>query len=142
MRCKTCALLLMLGCIYAPVVIGQPLSNDVTFNVPLNLTKLSPYISNVAVACQLGVNDFTTAFGNKIEFPVTAGQVVTTASVHVPVPPDQFKPGQSIDYDCRLSAYTGESARTEGWHPFGTSTPKGSLIVSPIPSPLTGTFPW
>lgn len=51
MRWKTCALLLMLCFIYAPVVIGQPLSNDVTFNVPLNLTQLSPYVEKVAVAC-------------------------------------------------------------------------------------------
>ena len=142
MRWKTCALLLMLCFIYAPVVIGQTLSNNVTFNVPLNLTQLSPYVMKVAVACRLGVNDFNIAVGDKIEIPVTAGQVVTNASVHVPVPPDQFKPGQSIDYDCRLSAYVAESAKSEGWFPFGTSTQKGSLIVSPIPSPLTGTFAW
>jgi hypothetical protein len=126
---------------YAPVVIGQT-SNDVTFTVPLNLTQLSPFVEKIAVVCRLGVDNFKIAFGNRIEIPVTAGQVVKPASVLVSVPSDQFKPGQSIDYDCSLSAFVAESAKYEGWYPFGTSTPQGSLKVSPIPSPLTGSFMW
>lgn len=135
-------------------VSAQPIPGDVTFEVPVNLTRLSSYVSKVAVTCQFGstihpdigtVGTTSSAKGvlyKRVELPVSAGQVVTTVPVVVTVPstPD-FKPGQSLMYQCALTAFSSEPGVGSGWKPFD---PKNgtSFNVSPTPLPITGKFVW
>lgn len=135
-------------------VSAQTIPGDVTFEVPVNLTRLSPYLSKVAVTCQFGlkiVSDLGTigttsgATGvlyKMVELPVSAGQVVTTAHVVVTVPstPD-FKPGQSLMYQCALTALSSEPGAGSGWQPFDPKN-GASFNVSPTPLPITGKFEW
>src|SRR5437773_11658440 len=66
---------------------------DVTFQVPLNLTKIALAVSKVRIVCvidSLALPSLSittpggTAFGS-VEFPVSGGQIITTATVVVPV---------------------------------------------------------
>ncbi|MEO6308715.1 MAG: hypothetical protein ABIO96_10075 [Nitrospiraceae bacterium] len=44
----------------------------------------------------------TEVLSNRVEFPLSVGQVVTTAHVVITVPPyPLFKPGQSLMYECQ-----------------------------------------
>ena len=99
---------------------AQTIPGDVTFEVPINLTRLSPSLSKVAVTCALGLTSDPTrlihsmdttyskegdVFFNRVELPVSAGQVVTTARVVIAVPSfAMFKPGAVLNYQCALSA--------------------------------------
>lgn len=133
---------------------AQTIPGDVTFEVPVNLTRLSSYISKVAVTCQFGstidpnIGTIGTTSGatgvlyKKVELPVSAGQVVTTAHVVVTVPSTtDFKPAQSLMYQCALTALSSEPGVGSGWLPFD---PKygTSFNVSPTPLPITNTFNW
>jgi len=127
-----------------PLAIAQTPSDKVTFVVPLNLTQLPSYVTKVAVACQLSPTPRGVKVANQLEFPVTYGKVVTTASIEVSVPadlPNLYKTGQSVTYTCGLTAFVS-SPKYSGWEPFGKTTMAGPLDVSPIPSPLTGSFVW
>jgi hypothetical protein len=127
-------------------------AGDVTFEVPVNLTRLSPDLSKVAVTCMFGTtidqNIGTTSFGkdvlsNRMEFPVSAGQVVTTARVVIAVPTTPlYKPGQVLNYQCALSALSADPKAGSGWQPLDQKAPVASLQVSPSPLPVTGTFTW
>lgn len=132
-------------------VSAQTIPGDVTFEVPINLTRLSPYLSKVAVTCMFGTtidpNLGTTSSGkdtlsNRVELPVSAGQVVTTARVVIAVPATpQYKPRQVLNYQCALSALSSEPGVGSGWQPFD---PKNgtSFNVSPTPLPIKSTFTW
>jgi hypothetical protein len=136
-------------------VSDQTIPGDIIFEVPINLTRLSPYVSKVAVTCQFGLridpnlgtigttSGSTEVLYKKVELPVSAGQVVTTAQVVVTVPstPD-FKPGQSLMYQCALSALSSEPMAGNVWYPLDQKVPVASLQVSPVPVPITGTFTW
>ena len=134
---------------------AQPVSSipgDVTFAVPVNLTRLAPEITKVLVACSISSPVFSapaTALTSQVEFPVAAGQVVTSALVTVPVSAASFaKPGEGgpASYVCTLSGYSvGTTDFAAGWNSFDPKVSKGTspaYRVSPIPSPLTGTFSW
>ena len=132
-------------------VSAQTIPGDVTFEVPVKLTRLLSYVSKVAVTCQFGstidpnigtTSGATGVLYKMVELPVSAGQVDTTAHVVVTVPstPD-FKPGQSLMYQCALTALSSEPGVGSGWQPFD---PKNgtSFNVSPTPLPITGSFVW
>ena len=131
-------------------VSAQTIPGDVTFEVPINLTRLSSYLSKVAVNCMFGPtidpNIGTTSSGkdvlsNRVELPVSAGQVVTTARVVIAVPTTPlYKPGQVLNYQCALTALSSDP-NGSGWQPFD---PKygTSFNVAPTPLPITGTFTW
>jgi len=133
-------------------VSAQTIPGDVTFEVPINLTRLSPYLSKVAVTCMFGTtidpNIGTTSSGkdtlsNRVELPVSAGQVVTTARVVIAVPATPpYKPGQVLTYQCALSALSSEPMAGSGWQPLDQKAPVASLQVSPTPLPITNTFIW
>lgn len=149
----------------------QTIPGDITFEVPVHLTRLSSYVSKVAVTCMIerGVvpdpdpnhpeknysravkahpNMGTTsasreALFNTVELPVSAGQVVTTAHVVVTVPSTPpFKPGESMMYECALTASSSENGVGGGWKPFSPKEKGTSLNVSPTPLPIWGTFVW
>lgn len=138
----------ILGQTSGGVAEGKSIPGDVTFQVPLKLTRLSPYVSKVAVICKFGLNIDTIEgnrflLTNRVEVPVSAGQVVTTASVVVAIPSDPiFKPGQSLNYNCALAALSSEPGVGSDWQPFDPKAKGTSLNVSPTPLPITGKFVW
>ena len=74
--------------LFSQAVESQTVPGDVTFDVPLNLTRLWGEITKVAVWCKIS-SDALVGTRNKqlqaqLELPVAAGQLVTTARV-VPV---------------------------------------------------------
>ena len=133
-------------------VSAQTIPGDVTFEVPINLTRLSPYLSKMAVTCTFGPtidpNIGTTSSGmdvlsNRVELPVSAGQVVTTARVVIAVPTTPpYKPGQVLNYQCTLSALSSDPKAGSGWQPLDQKAAVASLQVSPTPFPIKGTFTW
>jgi len=131
---------------------ADTISGDVTFEVPVNLTRLSPYVSKVAVTCRFGprldadmgmTSSVRDVLSNRVELPVSAGQVVTTARVVVAVPSTPlYKPKQLLNYECALTALTSEPIAGSGWQPFDMKAKGDSLQVSPMPVPITGSFTW
>ena len=130
---------------------GDVIPGDVTFEVPINLTRLPPALTKVAVTCMVGRTidpnkGFTSSDGdvlsNRVEFPVSAGQVVTTARVVSAAPATPlYKPGTVLAYECALSALSSDPM-AGGWQPLGGRVPVASLQVSPVPVPIRGTFTW
>jgi|SoiMethySBSTD1v2_1073268.scaffolds.fasta_scaffold4509873_1 hypothetical protein len=124
---------------------AQTVPGDVTFEVPVNLTRLSSYVSKVAVTCKFGM-DLTVdreVYSNRVEFPVSAGQVVTTAYVVIPAPSSGLlKPGQKLNYECNLTALTSEPGAGSSWQPFDPKSMGDSLHISPTPLPIKSTFTW
>lgn len=151
------------------VTLQKTIPGDVIFEVPVKLTRLSPYVSKVAVTCKfdsridpypdknlhpeknlpekINPNMGTTSAANgvlykTVELPVSAGQVDATARVVVPVTTTLFKPGQSLNYACALNALSSEPKAGSGWQPFDPKAKVTSLNVSPTPLPITGKFVW
>jgi hypothetical protein len=134
-------------------VSAQTIPGDVTFEVPVNLTRLSPYLSKVAVTCQFGstidpnigtvgmTSGATGVLYKMVELPVSAGQVVTTALSWSQCHPPDFKPGQSLMYQCALTALSSEPGVGSSWQPFDPKN-GASFNVSPTPLPITGKFEW
>lgn len=140
----------------------KSIPGDVTFEVPLNLTRLAPDITKVMVTCSITSDAFPMRkirgvavkqpHGAQIELPVSAGQLVTTARVVVPITADKFMDpvtmikqdptGKSVDYQCDIMGF---STKGGGWQQFVDPTRKSSntsLQLSPLPAPITGTFNW
>lgn len=137
------------------VVQWKSIPGDVTFEVPLNLTRLAPDITKVMVTCSITSDAFPMRMvksravkqprGAQVELPVSAGQLVTTARVIVPITVDNFMDpvtmirqdptGKSAEYQCDLTGFTGV------WQ---VPTPKNPnpLRLSPAPTPITGKFVW
>lgn len=103
------------------VVDWKSIPRDVTFEVPLNLTRLAPDIKKVMVTCSMTSDAFPMRKdkrgaavkpprGAYVELPVSAGQLVTTARVVIPVTVDSFMDptmampkdptGKPADYQC------------------------------------------
>jgi hypothetical protein len=122
----------------------KTIPGDVTFELPLKLTRLSPYLSKVAVKCTFGLRgELGRGLSNQVEIPVSAGQIDGTVRVVIAVPATpSFKPGQTLHYECALSALSSEPNAGSGWQSLGTKTMVDSLRVTPSPLPITGTFTW
>lgn len=98
-------------------------SNDVTFTIPLNLTRLLPDLSKVAVECTIqggGATSPLFVFGRdgvtgRTEINVTGGQVVATAAVLIPVGTANPPVGTNVPYSCTLSGF---SAAQNVWGPL------------------------
>ena len=143
--------LTLFGEVSAQKTTGDVIPGDVTFEVPINLTRLSSALTKVAVTCMFGPtidpNKGITSYGgdvlsNRVEFPVSAGQVVTTARVVIAAPATPlYKPGTVLAYECALSALSSDPM-AGGWQPLGGKVPVASLQVSPVPLPIKGTFTW
>jgi len=142
----------------------QTIPGDIIFEVPLNLTRLSPLLSKMAVTCMVAPNiDFKlpidprlpidpnigTTSPNKdvlfkrMEFPVSAGQVVGTVQIVIAVPATPpYRPGAELNYQCALSALRSDPNFGSRWEHLGGAVSKASLQVSPVPAPINGTFTW
>lgn len=138
---------------------GPAPSNDVTFEVPINLTQLAPDITKVDVTCELTSDAILPGPGNQrrlgghVEFAVSNGQVVApAATVVVAVPANRLqKPEeQKFAWECSLSGYS-VGARPPpparrypaGWDTFADKHDKPSFVLSPTPpAKLSGSFVW
>ncbi len=135
------------------LAVGQTIPGDVTFEVPINLTRLDPAITRVRVVCVI----YSTAIpghdrrirgapapaglAGNLEIPVSSGRVVTTANVVVRISPTALKDpaGKSANYECSI----GAALRSGDWWWFGNDqqVPAPFRMASP-PQSLTGTFMW
>jgi hypothetical protein len=130
----------------------KTIPGDVIFDVPINLTRLSPSLTKVAVTCMVGqtidpkigmTSSGKGVLSNRVELPVSDGQVVTTARVVIAVPATPlYKTGQEINYQCTLSALSSAPKAGSGWQSLGEKPNHASFQVSPTPVPITGTFTW
>jgi len=135
-------------------------SNDVTFEVPINLTQLAADIRQVDVTCIL-TSDAIVPSGPKVSsrqlaghvvLDVSNGQLVTPATVVVAVPADRLQdPAKHpFNWECRLTAYSVGTrppppARKfpAGWDTFAARHEKVSFVLSPAPpAVLSGSFTW
>jgi len=155
----------IVGCL---LIAGQAsaASSDVTFQVPLNLTKLAADITKVAVTCAVFatagrqqdgpiVSNLPAVLANanfpgtpwgvkKEEIPVTGGQVVTTKAVLVAINDTQTwhqadHYGETLAYVCYLEGF---SARLQHWDSFSETQATDVFRLSPTPAEITGTFTW
>jgi hypothetical protein len=153
------------GCLLlAGTAAAQTIPGDVTFEVPINLTRLAADITKIDVTCTIssdaitatrvvrGVTNAGKLVGNVV-LPVTKGRVVTTANVVVTVAPgalqDPYGKYSAATYECMLTGYSAGTAgrRTggglpAGWGVFEESSARPSFRLSPTPQRLTGSFNW
>lgn len=140
---------ILAGCLVAAqaLVVAQVPGGDVTFKVPLNLTKLSTDIAKVRVSCRLQSTVLTTinAEGQQTnsmsvttEIPVSNGQVVTTATVVLSNFSLTNPAGATASYQCSLMGFD----RTGNGSNFSESHPDPKYRLTPAPAPLAGTFMW
>ncbi len=132
-------------------------SDDVSFEVPINLTQLAPDITNVNVTCYLTSDAILPGNPRRLaghtEFAVSNGQVVApAATVVVAVPAERLAKTEEVtfNWECGLTAYSVGArppppARrfTAGWDTFAERHEKASFVLSPAPpAVLTGSFTW
>jgi hypothetical protein len=121
--------------------VGTPSSiADVIFNVPVNLTRLSPDVGKVQVWCAIITGTSRIPKG-VAETPVVGGQVITTFSVHVPFYSGlTLQSGANYRYECMILGY---SIKEETWFPFdGPNSIFHWRRTSPQLQPISGTITW
>jgi hypothetical protein len=126
---------------------------DVTFDVPINLTRLPNEITKIKVACEVtsgaieaGYPHHTLPQGRRtgeLEIPVSQGQVVATAQVVVSISSTHLDnpSGKQASYECRLLGFHAHPHNA--WHDFQTVPQSDSVCrLTPKPAPFTGNFVW
>lgn len=146
----------------AGLVHAQSIPGDVTFEVPLNLTRVAPDISKVLVTCTITSDAIAVRtrkgaairpqLGAQVELAVSAGQMVTTARVVVPVTADRFTDektgnysdpsGKTANYHCELTGFSTKRTTGGGWNLFTDNNTNTSFRLSPTPPSLSGNFVW
>ena len=138
-----CAMLSTI-CWFAMTAAAMAGPYDVTFKVPVNLTRLATTLTQVRVTCAvtspaISTPTAGTATGS-VDFPVSAGQVVTTATVLVPVTSIDTSNGRtSASYRCTI---TGKIPGVLTWESFWDGSAREEFRLSPTLNPITGTFTW
>lgn len=156
-----CAVLLAV-----PAGAQQAPNADVTFVVPLNLTRLVPELTRVRVNCGIesmvlagnvrpgppadptGLSPGMRTIGTT-EVAVVQGSVAQTVQVTVPVAQSDFvasagaPSGRVAQYECAIVGY---SASLQGWSRFVAGNPTGTgrstFWLTPMPAIITGQFVW
>jgi hypothetical protein len=155
-RLRTCCVLPTIAVALSAALAGaqaQSPSADVTFEIPLNLTNLSPNIDRVRLRCEVRSLFLMGVWAGALEIPVSAGQVVLAATstqvprLLVPIPASAFlQPspvGRSADYNCTLSLHSP----AYGWQVLSGSANSQSLLpqpfqLTPRPAAIYGAFSW
>ena len=125
-------------------------ATTVTFNIPVNLTQLSPDLEKVMAVCvvtsealaQPPVNTTNVTALPNDQIPVVNGQVIATMRVLVPIYAEFLKADakdKEAQYQCALMGF---SRSAQGWGQFSESSPAAALLLKPAPLPITGTFRW
>lgn len=150
--------------VFPGLIQAQTIPGDVTFEVLVNLTRPAGDITTVAVSCVISSDaimltrtikgtTYKEDLGARLELPVAAWQLVTTARVVVPVPPNAFTDptgaitsgptGKTADYQCSLMGFSAlPTTYGGGWNQFSADNPIESFRLSPTPSSITGSFVW
>ena len=117
----------------------DPSTVQVRFEVPVNLSQVSPQIRDVYVQCSvtLTLSGHQAPMGS-VSIPVVNGAIATTAYVVVRLP-RHSQAGETAAYNCQL---TGFSKALNGIFSFSENHSQPEFRLSPTPAPLTGTFPW
>jgi hypothetical protein len=143
-------LAILVACLVAAprVAFAQVPGGDVTFKVPVNLTKLSADIAKVRVSCVL-FSDAMTAVNHVLdnvhrsmvstEIPAVNGQAVGTATVVFSNFTLTNPAGATAGYLCELFAID-KAGKMGGFGDNGFTAPY--LRVTPAPMNITGTFAW
>ena len=131
-----CVLVTPLPCL------GQS-SYELTFQVPLNLSKISPSISKVAVNCTVQSSAIiTNAKGQVVkqeELPITGGILVTTLNVVVLASGLDNPFGKAATYSCTL---LGFSTAAQRWDVFSATATMAEFRTTTTLLPLEGNFTW
>ena len=120
-----------------------------TFQVPLNLTRLSSDLNKVAVFCEITSDALPRTAGmtvgraqKQVELTPSNGQLVQpSVAVVVPIASLDTSNGRtSANYKCTLSGFSQSLQR---WSPFGDSQTLPAVFrLSPAPADITGNFTW
>lgn len=147
---------LAMSALFAPsLAVGQTVPGDVTFEVPINLTRLNPEISRVMITCVIYssalVDNQRQSKGRwiprglpgQLEVPVTAGRIERTVDVVVRVPAGALKEidakNAAANYECSIMAGT----RSGSWVSLGDDPlARAGFEVRPVLQILTGNFTW
>jgi len=145
MRCA----ILSAFCVMAMTATGLTQSSDVTFQVPLNLTRLSSDLAKVAVYCEVTSAALPASAGQlsgggrvskQVELVPSNAQLVQTVSVVVPIPTLDTSKGTSANYRCTLSGF---SQSMQQWGRFGDLQTVATVFrLTPAPADITGMFNW
>jgi len=142
-----CAILSAVWLIVMPAT-GVAQSSDVTFQVPVNVTRLSSDITKVEVFCEITSSALPALAGqgsagkarSQVDLTPSAGQVVQTVAVVVPIPSLDTSGGKtSATYQC---TFTGFSQSRQQWARFDAAATVAAFRLSPTPADLTGSFTW
>ena len=117
----------------------------VTLEIPVNLTKLSPQVTQVQANCTLyspGIAPPAVATVPRISrdnLTVLNGQVISTFRVVFELKAEELIApiGKTVEYQCHLNAYT-----SKGWAGFSEDDPASPLYLKPTPKPIGGSFVW
>lgn len=145
----SCAILTT-ACVLAMATTGIAQTYDVTFKVPLNVTRISPEITKVEVFCDIlsealptvgrtGSVGHARAF---VDLSPTGGQVVTTATVVVPVSSLNTSATPTAGTASYTCTFTGFSQPLQRWDRFSATQAVAAFRLSPTPADISGTFTW
>lgn len=141
------ALICCVAVLYTGKATAQTTPPNVTFEVPLNLTRLHNEIEKVSVRCSITSNALN---GHRVrhvesEVPVSQGAVTQIVQVTVNLTDQDFlshmnPSGQTASHSCELWAFNAASSR---WGKFrsGSST-SDAFALTPAPTALSGSFVW
>jgi hypothetical protein len=139
---------------------------DVTFAVPINLTRLPSDLTKIAVTCELTSTAFkgkahasTHSRTGEVEIqaspaagsqgPVFPREIIQTVQVTVPVTASDLDnpSGKQATYSCRLKGYDQSRNRWQDLHytsnsPAVLNGPDAIFVLTPKPTPITGSFVW
>lgn len=150
----------IVGLLLIPVIaFTQSSANTLTFDVPLNLTRLDPLISQVDVTCRVTIASLDRSLrgpnpgqiGGHVVRPVANQRIVETVNVTLTFTRAQIDAmtGQTVSYDCGLTGYSVgmgtmryRSPSPTGWNRFDANHDNPAFRLSPTPVPLTGSFTW
>lgn len=163
MRLQIHAALLMCALILPGSAFAQTIPGDVTFEVPLNLTRLAPEIRQIDITCYItgeGIPNPRAGtrgapregrFTGQVVLDVTQGRLVTTANVVVPVQTADYSilTGKTANYECMITAYSagirsvrGTTGSPAGWGFLDANSTNPAFRFSPTPQRITGSFVW
>jgi hypothetical protein len=123
---------------------------EVTFAVPLNLTRLPSNIPKVRVRCELNSQAFANSASStllrpyqrtvELEIPVSQGDVVQTAQLVITLQPQELDnpSGKQASYECELRAFISTQ---QAWMSFD-SRAGSQAFLTPAPVLITGAFVW
>ena len=142
---------------------AQTIPGDVTFEVPLDLTRLAPEVRQIDIICYITGDGIPNPragargagaqgrFSGHVVLDIVRGRLVTMANVVVPVQTTDYQilTGKTANYQCMITAYSagirvarGSGGSPAGWGFLDANSTNPAFRFSPTPQPLTGSFVW